>query len=93
MDFDHFSKALNTDTSIPAEIASLPRPIIGYFGLISADWVDVSLLSHLAKAMPQASLVMLGKVAMDVSELQALPNIHFLGRKPYESLAKLLQGI
>ena len=79
VDFDHFSKALNADTSIPAEIASLPRPIIGYFGLISADWVNTGLLSHLAKVMPEASLVMLGKVAMDVSELQSLSNIHFLG--------------
>jgi glycosyltransferase involved in cell wall biosynthesis len=86
VDFDHFSRALHADTPIPADIASLPRPVIGYFGLISADWVDTRLLLHLAKAMPEASLVMLGKVAMDVSALRSLPNVHFLGHKPYETL-------
>jgi glycosyltransferase involved in cell wall biosynthesis len=92
VDFDHFSKALSAETAIPTEIADLPRPIIGYFGLISSDWVDTGLLSHLAKAMPEASLVMLGKVAMDVSGLQSLPNIHFLGRKPYETLPNYCKG-
>ncbi len=92
VDFDHFRKALDTNTAIPAEIANLPRPVIGYFGLISADWVDISLLQHLAEAIPEASLVMLGKVAMDISALQRLPNVHFLGRKPYETLPNYCKG-
>jgi glycosyltransferase involved in cell wall biosynthesis len=92
VDFDHFSKALNPETAIASEIARLPRPVIGYFGLISADWVDTRLLLHLAKTMPRASLVMLGKVAMDVCELQSLPNIHFLGCKPYETLPNYCKG-
>jgi glycosyltransferase involved in cell wall biosynthesis len=92
VDYDHFRKALDCDTQIPAEIANLPGPIIGYFGLISADWVDVGLLAHLAQAMPEASLVMLGKIAMDVSALRRLPNVHFLGHKPYESLPNYCKG-
>jgi glycosyltransferase involved in cell wall biosynthesis len=92
VDFDHFRKALDFDTPIPAEIAKLPGPVIGYFGLISADWVDISLLVHLARAMPGASLVMLGKVAMDVSALRRLPNVHFLDHKPYETLPNYCKG-
>ena len=35
VDSDHFRKALALDTVVPAEIANLPRPIIGFFGLIA----------------------------------------------------------
>jgi glycosyltransferase involved in cell wall biosynthesis len=86
VDFDHFRRALDSATSIPDGIAELPRPIIGYFGLISQDWIDLELLIKLAERFSHGSLVMLGKIAMDVSPLRALSNVHLLGRKPYESL-------
>jgi glycosyltransferase involved in cell wall biosynthesis len=92
VDFEHFRTALDVKTLVPVEIAMLPRPVIGYFGLISADWVDTGLLLHLVRAMPEASLVMLGKIAMDVSGLQCLPNVHFLGHKPYETLPNYCKG-
>src|SRR5205807_9747142 len=77
---------------VPEEIAKLPRPILGYFGLIADDWVDVPLLVHLAKRFPQASLVLIGKTTMDVSALESLPNVHLLGRKPYETLPAYSKG-
>ena len=86
VDYDHFRKSLDPDTEIPAEMASLPRPIIGYFGLIAPDWIDLPLLIQVAKSFPSASLVMLGKVTMDVSALQRLPNVHLPGRKSYSAL-------
>ena len=92
VDFAHFRKALDARTMIPAEISSLAGPVIGYFGLIAKDWVDVDLLVHVARAMPEASLVMLGKVTMDVSALEQLPNVHLLGRKPYELLPAYCRG-
>lgn len=92
VDYDHFQKALQASTVIPAAIQGLPRPIIGYFGLISEDWVDVPLLINVARAFPEASLVMLGKVAMDVSDLAAEPNVHLLGRQPYDSLPSFCKG-
>lgn len=92
VDFDHFRKALDADTPIPAEFARFRRPVIGYFGLISPDWVDTRLLLRLANAMPEASLVLLGKVAMDVSAVRWLPNVHFLGHKPYASLPSYCKG-
>lgn len=89
---EHFRMATDPATVVPPEIAGLPRPIIGYFGLISEDWVDVPLLRQVAQSFPGGSLVMLGKVAMDVSSLAALPNVHLLGRKPYESLPAYCRG-
>src|SRR5262245_23695354 len=86
VDYEHFRKTLDPDTILPPEIASLPKPIIGYFGLIGHDWIDIPLLVRVAHSFPTGSLVMLGKVAMDVSSLQECPNVHILGRKPYASL-------
>ncbi len=92
VDFHHFRKALDPSTTIPEEIRSLPGPILGYFGLIASDWVDVPLLIHVAKSFPQASLVMLGNVTMQLGELARLPNVHLLGRKAYEVLPNYCKG-
>jgi glycosyltransferase involved in cell wall biosynthesis len=92
VDFDHFHKAVHGSGAIPDEIAALPKPIIGYFGLIASDWIDLPLLIEVARKFPGASLVMLGKITMDLSALKALPNVHLLGRKPYESLPDYARG-
>ncbi len=92
VDYDHFKTALDPQTEVPEEIARLPRPRIGYFGLMSADWVDVDLLASVARRFPDSSLVLLGKVAMDLSALQRLPNVHLLGRKPYACLPAFCKG-
>src|SRR5262249_10327148 len=34
VDYSHFRRALDADTVVPEEIARLPRPVIGFFGLI-----------------------------------------------------------
>ena len=87
VDYQHFVKACDEATQIPEDIAKLPGPIIGFFGLM-ADWVDQEAIIATAKAHPEGSVVIIGKVApdCDVSAMKAVPNIHFLGRKPYSSL-------
>ncbi|MGH7437656.1 MAG: glycosyltransferase [Polyangiaceae bacterium] len=92
VDYDHFRKALLPETEIPGEIAKLPRPIIGYFGLMAADWISVDLLEHVARSFPGGSLVLLGKVTTDLSRLTALPNVHLLGRKPFADLPAYSKG-
>ncbi|WP_422925479.1 glycosyltransferase [Singulisphaera sp. PoT] len=86
VDYEHFRQSLNPSLPIPDEIAHLKKPIIGYFGLIAEDWVDLRLLKHIADCFPECSLVMLGKTTMDVSSLAARPNVHLLGRRHYEDL-------
>ena len=85
VDFSHFRRALDAQTTVPADIKDLPRPIIGFFGLI-ADWVDVDLMAAVAKHFNTGSLVLLGKATTDVSVLESLSNVHLLGRRPYEAL-------
>jgi glycosyltransferase involved in cell wall biosynthesis len=92
VNFKHFRTTLDAETKIPAEIADLPRPILGYFGLMADDWFDVDLMIHVAKKFSSGSVVLLGKVTQDLSRLTALPNVHLLGRKPYEDLPGYCKG-
>jgi len=91
VDFEHFRKALDPQVTIPPDIARLPRPIIGFFGLI-ADWVDLDVLEHIARHYASGSLVLIGKATTDVSQLAKLPNVHLLGRKPYDQLPAYCKG-
>jgi glycosyltransferase involved in cell wall biosynthesis len=87
VDFNHFVKACDPATKIPEDIANLPKPIFGFFGLV-ADWVDLEAIAATARAHPEGSVVVIGKVAPDVDPavLKAERNIHLLGRKPYSEL-------
>jgi glycosyltransferase involved in cell wall biosynthesis len=87
VDFEHFVKACDPGTAVPDELACLPHPVVGFFGLI-ADWVDLEAIEAVARAYPRGSVVMIGKVApgVDVSRLKALPNVRMLGRRPYADL-------
>jgi glycosyltransferase involved in cell wall biosynthesis len=91
VDYEHFRRALDAETVVPEEIAGLPRPVIGFFGLI-ADWVDVDLMANVAERFSTGSLVALGKVTTDVSALERTPNVHLLGRKPYRALPAYCKG-
>lgn len=88
-DWNHFRTALDPDLAIPSDIANLPRPIIGFHGLL-ADWVDYELIKKVAKHFTGGSVVLIGKVAVDAEEkikaLDGVSNIHLLGRKPYAEL-------
>ncbi len=76
---------------VPAKLAALPRPILGYQGNISGYKTDLELLARLACALPDASLVLVGPEGWgdpttDLSVLRALPNVHFVGRATYDEL-------
>ncbi|HEY3447936.1 MAG TPA: glycosyltransferase [Myxococcales bacterium] len=85
VDYRHFARALDRATPVPEDVAGLPRPVLGFFGLV-ADWVDVDLLEALAKANPGGSVVLVGRVRTDVSRLRRATNVHLLGPKPYATL-------
>jgi glycosyltransferase involved in cell wall biosynthesis len=85
VDVAHFRKACLKETARPEDCAGLRRPVIGFFGLI-ADWVDLEIIRYLAAARPEWSLLLIGEVQTDTSALRALPNVHILGRRPYQSL-------
>jgi glycosyltransferase involved in cell wall biosynthesis len=93
VDFHHFIQACDPNMSVPEDVAALPRPVIGFFGLL-AEWVDQDVFEACAQAHPEGSVVILGKVAPDVSidKLRNLPNVHLLGRKKYQDLPSYCRG-
>jgi glycosyltransferase involved in cell wall biosynthesis len=92
VNLQHFRSALDPKTTIPDDLAKLPRPILGYFGLMADDWFDAELVMRIAKRFSGGSVVLLGKVTMDLSKLTALSNVHVLGQKPYEELPRYCKG-
>jgi glycosyltransferase involved in cell wall biosynthesis len=89
-DFDHFSPAADRSLADP-ELASLPRPILGFAGNINPTKVDLALIEHVAAAFPAATVLLVGPVHESLAEpLGALiarcPNIHWTGLRSYASL-------
>jgi glycosyltransferase involved in cell wall biosynthesis len=73
----------------PREIAYLSHPIIGYIGGLH-DHIDVPLLSATARALPSASIVLVGPIMRDIAELRSEPNIHVLGARSASELTNFI---
>ena len=91
VDYEHFRKATDASTPVAPELKDLPRPILGFHGLI-ADWVDLKLIAELARVRPQWSIVLVGRGDTSLASLAGLPNIHAIGHRPYETLPQYLRG-
>ena len=91
VDVGHFARALDPTTVVPEDLRRLPRPIIGFFGLL-ADWVDMSLVRELALARPGWSFALVGKATTDLGALRGLANVYLLGQKPYSVLPGYCRG-
>jgi len=78
----------NTQNPAPADIASIAGPIIGYVGALQSIRLDIGLIRKLATAQPDWNIVLVGPEDNEftVSDLHALPNIHFLGAKTPDML-------
>jgi glycosyltransferase involved in cell wall biosynthesis len=88
---EQFAAAMDARTRIPADIADLPKPILGFYGTIQ-DWIDQDLICHLAQRHPNWSIVMIGGIFTDVSKLKRFPNIHLLGRREHPQLPAYCKG-
>jgi glycosyltransferase involved in cell wall biosynthesis len=83
VDLDLFQPRLGPP---PPELGRLPKPIIGYFGTLSASNNQEMILAA-ARAHPEWSIVLIGRITGgDWSRLQAQPNVHFLGFKPLSAI-------
>lgn len=87
-----FAEALEESTSVPADLAVLPRPVLGFYGLIE-EWLDLDLIAYLAKKHPEWTIVLIGKVCVDTSVCDSLQNVHLLGRKPHAELPGYCKGM
>lgn len=85
VDYEHFEQCQTGEAAqIPPELRTLPRPIIGYVGLIRG--IDFDLIRFVAERNPNWSFVFVGAVYSDIEAVTDLPNVHFVGRRSYEDL-------
>ena len=92
VDAAHYAQALREETTVPEDLAGLPAPRIGFFGVID-ERSDLELLRRAAELRPSYQFVMLGPVVkIDPAELPRLENLHYLGQKRYEELPGYVKG-
>jgi glycosyltransferase involved in cell wall biosynthesis/ubiquinone/menaquinone biosynthesis C-methylase UbiE len=67
-------------------LEDIKKPIAGYYGAI-ADWFDNETLEYVAIERPDVDFVFIGDTfGSNIGTLEKLPNVHFLGEKPYQEL-------
>jgi UDP-galactopyranose mutase len=91
VDRTHFAKA-RAKLFDPADQEDLPRPRLGFYGVIDERF-GAELLDQVAAMRPNWSFVMVGPVVKIAPEdLPKRPNIHYLGGKTYAELPAYLSG-
>lgn len=91
VDREHFAQA-RTLGSTPDDQSSLPRPRLGFYGVID-ERMDLELIAAIADARPDWTLVLVGPVVkIDPADLPRRDNIVYVGGKAYADLPAYLAG-
>jgi glycosyltransferase involved in cell wall biosynthesis len=85
VDFEMFSSA-QQQSFIPADIANIGKPIVGFFGGIADHTFDISFMEKVIDLLPELSFVFVGKPNHQCCLLQQRKNVWILGQKPYERI-------
>ena len=85
VDYEMFASA-ESNQEIPADMASVRKPIVGFFGGIDDHTFDIDFVKKVIDMLPQMSFVFVGKASSDCSALVAKKNVWMLGQKPYEQI-------
>ncbi len=80
---------------LPPLFVHLPRPVIGYIGVIN-DKIDLALLRQVAAAFPHGTLLLVGPEQLRVHTAEwpalQLPNVRFLGGQPVDQVSHFMKG-
>ncbi len=94
VDYDRFHQAVDRPT-IPGDVQKIPRPIVGYVGVIESN-MNFPLLQQIADDHPEWSLMLVGpdELSGGRSEFDALlrrPNVFYLGFKPVDEVPNYIK--
>jgi UDP-galactopyranose mutase len=90
IDAKHFAVARSPGLAEPSDLANIPHPRVGWFGVVD-ERMDLELLAACADLRPDWSFVMIGPVVkVDPADLPRRPNIHWLGGRSYADLPAYL---
>jgi glycosyltransferase involved in cell wall biosynthesis len=85
VDYQAFSTAFRRANGIAA-FTRIRRPIVGFFGNLDENTVDLNLLARVIAARPQYSFVLIGAMSRPFERLRALRNVIALGQLPYRQI-------
>ncbi|MFC1668286.1 glycosyltransferase [Chlamydiota bacterium] len=86
VDIDHFNISSRKTTKSIKVMDVIKRPIIGYYGFFDAR-IDEEIISKIANRS-NWSLVIIGRVNLDIGFLNRFSNVHFIGPVNYQILSE-----
>lgn len=75
----------------PKELNYIPRPRVIFVGALT-QWVDEKLVTEVARLLPRVSFVFVGPADPPFPDCLTMPNMHYLGPRPYESVPAYLRN-
>lgn len=89
VDFDRFEQAgrqAMAGGDAPDDMSDIPKPRVGFIGGMDAHTFDPPFFLEVAAALSEIQFLMVGASSLPDGWC-TLPNVHFLGQKPYEEVA------
>ena len=90
VDLDHFRPRPAVEE--PADLRAIPHPRVGFFGGFDDYITDLDLIERVAREIPAAQVVLIGDATTPMSQFEALPNVHWLGFRPYDEIPRYGSG-
>lgn len=88
-DVEAFAAAGRKPLPLPLDAAQIPGPRIGFVGGIDAHTFNPELFLGLARRLADCQFMMVGGMSLPAGWCP-LTNVHFLGRKPYDDIARYM---
>lgn len=92
VDVETFVAEGSSNAPAPADVAGIPGPRVGFIGGIDAHTFDPDLFVSVAERLPGVNFVMIGSCSLPQGWCD-LPNVYFLGRKPYDVVARYMAAM
>lgn len=90
VNYQKFEAARLSDSPLPADLAALPRPVVGYVGGIH-QWMDMAMLTAAARRMSDVTFALVGPMQIETPATD-LRNLHFLGKKAHDDVPHYIRG-
>ena len=91
VDFDKFEAVRQSANSLPADLATLPRPVAGYIGALHL-WLDQDLMARVSEQLPEVTFAFVGPEQVDVTRLTSRPNVRLFGARPHDQVPAYVKG-
>jgi len=72
-------------------VAGIPSPRVVFIGVVD-HWVDTALIRHVAKSLPEASVLVVGPGSEKNADLQGVANLHAIGPIPRAQVPSILKS-